>query len=121
MTSLLSSSKVDGLIKSQSIFVNTSAEGSFTSVPTWLEVEGDEPLPVVATVVRDLVRGHVLANGRALVVPSVAPHVGQATHGDERKGTAIAKLKLAAGVGLVESAELHVRGGHEVSIVECLR
>ena len=63
-------------IKSQSIVINASTEGSLAAVPTGLEVVGDEPLPVVAAVVGDLVRGHVLAVGGALVVPAVAPHVG---------------------------------------------
>ena len=45
----------------------------------------------------------------------------QAAHPDEREGAAIAKLNLAAGVGLVEGAELHVGGGHQVSVVESLR
>ena len=73
MISLLSSSKLDeDKIKSQSIFVNASAEGSLAAVPTGLEVVGDKPLPVVAAVVGDLVRGHVLAVGGTLVVPTVS-------------------------------------------------
>ena len=75
---------------------------------------------MVAAVVGDLVRGHVLAVGGALVVPSVAPHVGQATHSHEGEGATIAELNLATGVGLVESAELHVGSGHQVSVMEGL-
>jgi len=75
---------------------------------------------VVAAVVGDLVRGHVLAVGGAPVVPAVAPHVGQAAHSDEGEGAAVAELNLPAGVGLVEGAELHVGGGHQVSIEEGL-
>ena len=75
---------------------------------------------MVAAVVGDLVRGHVLAVGGASVVPSVAPHVGQAAHRDEREGAAIAELNLPTGVGLVEGAQLHVGGGHQVSVVEGL-
>ena len=75
---------------------------------------------MVAAVVGDQVRGHVLAVGGALAVPAVAPLIGQAAHGDEGEGTAIAKLNLPAGVGLVEGAELHVGGGHQVSIEEGL-
>ena len=100
--------------------IDTSAEGSLAAVPTGLEVVGDEPLPVVAAVVGDLVRGHVLAVGGALVVPAVAPLVGQAAHSDEREGTAIAELNLPAGISLVEGAQLHVGGGHQVSVVEGL-
>ena len=44
----------------------------------------------------------------------------QAAHPDEREGAAIAKLNLAAGVGLVEGAELHLGGGLQVSIEEGL-
>ena len=76
---------------------------------------------MVAAVVGDQVRGHVLAVGGALVVPAVAPHVGQTTHDDEGVGAAISKLNLATGVGLVESAELHVGSGHQVSVVKRLR
>ena len=47
---------------------------------------------MVAAVVWDLVRGDVLAVGGALVVPSVAPHVGQAAHGHKGEGAAIADL-----------------------------
>ena len=97
------------------------AEGSLAAVPTGLEVVGDEPLPVVATVVGDLVRGHVLAVGGALVVPAMTPLVGQAAHGDEGEGAGIAELNLPAWVSLVEGAELHVGGWHQVSIVESLR
>ena len=65
--------------------IDASAEGSLAAVPARLEVVGDEPLPVVATVVGDLVRGHVLAVGGTLVVPAMAPLVGQAAHSDERE------------------------------------
>ena len=75
---------------------------------------------MVAAVVGDLVRGHVLAVGGAPVVPAVAPHVGQAAHGDEGEGAAGAELNFPAGVGLVEGSELHVGGGHQVSVVEGL-
>ena len=76
---------------------------------------------MVATVVGDLVRGHVLAVGGTLVVPAMAPLVGQAAHGDEGESAAVAELDLAVRVGLVERAELHVGGGHQVSVVESLR
>ena len=111
---------LQNLIKLKSLFVNASTEGSLAAVPTGLKVVGDEPLLVVAAVVGDLVRGHVLAVGGALVVPAVAPHVGQAAHSYEGEGAAIAELNLTAGVGLVESAELHVGGGHQVSVVKSL-
>ena len=67
---------------------------------------------MVAAVVGDLVRGHILAIGGALVVPSVAPHIGQATHSHKGEGAAIAELNLAIGVGLMERTKLHVGGGH---------
>mgnify|MGYP001441939683 FL=1 len=73
---------LQNLIKLKSLFVNASTEGSLAAVPTGLKVVGDEPLLVVAAVVGDLVRGHVLAVGGALVSPTVAPHVGQAAHRD---------------------------------------
>ena len=66
---------------------------------------------MLAAVVGDQVRGHVQAVGGAPVVPAMAPHVGQA---------ALAELNLPARVGLVEGVELHVGGGHQVSIVEGL-
>ena len=100
--------------------IDESAEGSLTAVSARLEVVGDKPLPVVAAVVGDLVRGHVLAVGRASVVPAVAPHVGQAAHRDEGECAVIAELDLPAGVGLVEGTQLHVGGGHQVSVVEGL-
>jgi len=73
-----------------------------------LEVEGDEPLPVIAAVWGDLVRGHVVAVGGAPVVPAVASHLGQARCGDEGKSAAITRLNLAVGVGLVKSSMLDV-------------
>ena len=73
VTTLGSSSKTrrSYKLKSQSIFVNTSAKDSFAAVPTGLEVVGDEPLPVIAAVAGDLVRGHIVAVGGAHVVPAV--------------------------------------------------
>ena len=76
---------------------------------------------MVAAVVGDLVRGHILAVGGALVAPAVDPHVGQAAHGHKGEGAAIAELNLPSRVGLVEGAELHVGCRHEVSIVKGLR
>ena len=84
MTSLKSSSKVDeDKIKSQLVIIETFAEGSLTAFTARLEVVWDEPLPVVAAVVGNLVRGHILAVGGALVVPPMAPHVSQAVHRDK--------------------------------------
>ena len=113
VTTLGSSSKTrrSYKLKSQSIFVNTSAKDSFTAFPTGLEVEGDEPLPLslIAEVVEDLVRGHVMAVGGAPVGSALASHLG--AHGDEGKAAAIAVMNLAVGVGLVKSAEQVVVGG----------
>ena len=113
VTTLGSSSKTrrSYKLKSQSIFVNTSAKDSFTAFPTGLEVEGDEPLSLIAEVVEDLVRGHVVAVGGAPVGSALASHLGQAAHGDEGKAAAIAVMNLAVGVGLVKSAEQVVVGG----------
>ena len=94
------------------ITIDTSAESSLAAVSAWLEVVWDEPLPVVAAVVGDLVRGHILTVGGALVVPPVAPHVSQAAHRDEGEGAIIAQLSLPSRVGLVEGAELHFGVGH---------
>ena len=103
------------------ITIDTSAESSLAAVSTRLKVVRDEPLPVVAAVVGNLVRGHILAVGGALVVPSVAPHVGQAAHRDEGEGAIIAQLSLPSRVGLVEGAELHLGVGHKVRIEEGFR
>ena len=92
------------------IIIDTSAESSLAAVSAWLEVVWDEL--VVAAVVGNLVRGHILAVGGALVVPPVAPHVGQAANRDEGEGTIIAQLSLSSRVGLVEGAELHLGVGH---------
>ena len=66
---------------------------------------------MIAEVVEDLVRGHVVAVGRAPVGSALASHLGQAAHGDEGKAAAIAVMNLAIGVCLVKSAEQVVVGG----------
>ena len=106
-------------MKSQLIFVHTPTEGALTIFSTDSEVERDEPLFVVAAVVGQLVPWHGMALGGASVA-AVTSFVGQATHRNEREGAAVTELNLPARVCLVESSELHVGAGHEVSIAECV-
>ena len=83
------------------------------------KVVRDEPLAVVATVVRHLVPGRGLALGGASVA-AVTSLVNQAAHRSEGEGTAVAKLNPSAKVGLVESSELHVGAGQDVGIAKCV-
>ena len=72
---------------------------------------------MVAAVVGKLVPGHGLALGGASVA-AVTSLIGQAAHRNEGEGAAVAKLNLSTWVGLMESSELHVGAGHDVSIAE---
>ena len=74
---------------------------------------------MVAAVVGKLVPGHVMVLGGASVA-AMTSLVGQAAHCNEGESAAITKLNLPAWVCLVESSELHVGAGHEVSIAECV-
>ena len=49
---------------------------------------------------------------------AVTSLIGQAAHRNEGEGAAIAELNLPAGIGLMESSELHVGAGHDVGIAE---